>query len=109
MSQTLKELLKPPFNKKDDEVRDNEHLLIAIHIASEQNNKKTHNEIRSYIFEKLEKGYERDFAEPMRWIYQPTNISPLHCNLCPACKKIEIKVTPYCPNCGQELDKPEGK
>jgi len=108
MSQSLKELLKPPFiidchHKLTN--GNNKPLIDLIHWTDE-GNQWNEMELDVWISTALNEKYERDFAEPMRWIYQPTNISPRHDLHCPNCKTIETKITNFCPNCGQILDPP---
>jgi len=106
MSQTLKELLKPPFKADGGKIKgqENHPYLTAFYknLAQGVNYDNTYLE---WIAAALNEKYERDFSEPMRWIKTE------HGCKCPKCKKKLLgantaNVYKYCPHCGQELDKP---
>lgn len=124
MNQTLKELLKPPFKWFEKELvltnAENECLmvlcsdrLVGIPINKKLLTKKELEKARhlfsNFLIAALNEKYEKDFAEPMRWI------KDVGYHYCPKCKRVlNFERYPksyfnYCPSCGQKLDPPEGE
>lgn len=117
MNQTLRELLTPPFIRRDGGEIVNEQISLIISIASPTGDPDIHNEIRQFVFDGMLEKYEQDFAEPKRWIRDTRrNLDDemLEYRICLECKfvhyfyqnPIEFKV---CPICEKKLDKPEGE
>jgi len=117
MSQTLKELLKPPFcimkfeHQPYDSLTDSDGLEIAT-IYHPYRAVENNIEMKAWIISALNEKYKRGFAEPMRWILLKDfgeGIQALKCEKCNEEIMFESCEVPrnYCPNCGQKLDKPE--
>jgi len=99
-------LLKPPFD----------WFCIKYDKVPEENFTEIFHELRDYAKAALNEKYERDHSEPMKWINSPCEDENYNSVICPKCSKPFgayykdiIRNFNYCPNCGQKLDKPEGK
>lgn len=104
MNQTLKKLIKPPFDWfyiKYDKVPEHDYAGIF-------------HGLRDYAKAALNEKYARDFTEPMRWILVEDYGEGIQILKCEKCgeeilfESLEVSRN-YCPNCGQRLLAPEPK
>jgi hypothetical protein len=137
-SETLKELLKPPFVYGGEYKWDWETYHIRVGIDDGETSilkvmpiadigyyvKKFGSEEKYWSFLKdlagftvtaLEEKWERDFGKHERWLYVVVSETD-HGIICPRCRfEYPIPRQPtwsnyqYCPHCGEKLDKPENK
>ena len=106
MSQTLKELLKPPYYNPEGDIIGNKYITLELSLNEETEYKPS--EIADWITTALNEKYERYFAEPMRWIIANVKIAGhIYPYACPYCKYAQDNLSNYCPNCGQKPDEPE--
>jgi hypothetical protein len=117
-SETLKELLKPPFVKIFDHVCNSKNETVF-------QMKKTFYEYEDYpiigdrvtefAVAAMNEKWDRDFCVPERWLYVVVSETD-HGIICPRCRfEYPFPRQPtwsnyqYCPHCGEKLDKPEIK
>jgi hypothetical protein len=109
--QILKNLLKPPFYIGCSGcIHDSNTRLVAFpEYVSE--GKIIQAKFNEFVLQALNEKWERDFGEPMRWIYhEPKHVSQIGSLYeCPKCHNLQVKESNYCPRCGQKLYPPEGK
>jgi len=108
MSQSIKELLKPPFKFNGKKIMDQHFILLDVLAFAEFTNP-----IGNFIVSALNEKYERDFGDPIRWI----PVEGTDDWKCPECEK-EFYFNGHSPdavgckcclNCGQKLEAPEGE
>jgi len=113
----LKELLKPPFAViKLNHIKDrgNTSLFLMTEIHGQKNCEALYEKMLDWITAAMNEKYERDFAEPLKWILKEWK--PFDNRLAVICPKCDspfeyhaIEFSNYCPHCGQKLDPPERK
>jgi DNA-directed RNA polymerase subunit RPC12/RpoP len=104
--QTLKELLRSPFEYLNGHVRNTDNEVFCDVDDYEMG----HEDVGNFIAAALNEKWERDFEEPMRWIEGFEDA--WHHQKCPKCSgKFMFDDTDfdYCPHCGQRLLPPEEK
>ena len=113
---TLKELLKPPFERNGRSIYDGAGRLLTVletfgkGFVVDQD--KT-NAAGDFVVAALNEKWESDFSEPLRWEInkepQPFDSTILKDFIyhCPKCNVVRDVTYDYCPHCGQRLFPPE--
>jgi len=109
---TLKELLKPPFERRGIfRIRDSQNLLIEIDMLS-GDAYKLQNDFGDFVVAAMNEKWERDFGEPLRWI--TCYIEGVEYMKCPKCNWDDLNtdhedIFNYCPSCGRRVWPPKEK
>jgi len=108
MNETLKKLLKQPFTDtaicgKEKCNFGNTFMGLQVFCGGITTDELS-NAVSEWFIKAIANQYERDFSEPMKWII---NEDERHVMSCENCGAESIRITNYCPDCGQKLDKPE--
>jgi len=103
MQKELKDLLKPPFVRDSRAIKDSDgHYIAKFQYWA------AFSKLDDFMVAALNEKWERDFGEPLRWIYKPYNgVTMENYFECPKCKTWRMKISNFCPHCGVKLDPPE--
>jgi rubrerythrin len=124
--QTLKELLKPPFEidmnceggipKIYLDGNDKTYWVKVTTCRHDNRNNAIDNQLKEnadWVVAALNEKWERDFGERKQWqkhtLFNPASQNSHSWYDCPYCGQLagENGLTNYCPHCGQPLDPPE--
>ena len=118
---TLKELLKPPFEReKCSPVQDGSGYYIADiytlkKLQEYENGKQLQGEFEKFVVHALNEKWERDFGNPLRWILD-SDYADHESFTCPYCRteycfneRPDWENYSYCPACGKRVSPPEEK
>ena len=106
MNQTIKDLLKPPFELIKNKYISNGKIIINVTMT--YGNANCFTSILTLLAEAINEKYQKDLGKPKRWILPESSID----YRCPICEREfyisigEIAKYKYCPSCGQKLDPP---
>jgi len=119
----LKELLKPPFVFYDDRMlfntKDRRYFIKRLFTCDMVNSSVEEMiAIETFITAALNEKWERDFSEPLKWIFEYNEEDGEYWVTCPKCKKTDmysddndppdLREQKYCCHCSQRLDPPQG-
>jgi len=119
MSQEIKEKLKPPF-EWNLKARINLSDCVWLQLYDKDYSSPAFPVVNylEFITAAMTEKYERDFAEPLKWIFEYNEEDGEYLITCPKCKKTDmysddndppdLREQKYCCHCGQRLDPPEG-
>jgi len=108
----LKKLLKAPFKWEGREIALSDYTRLQFHSQNLLNT-----DYLDFVIDALNEKAERDFGEPLRWIFEYNEEEGEYWTTCPECKKTQVysddvdppdlKEQKYCSNCGHRVDPPE--
>ena len=103
---TLNELIKPPFAFKENKAYNagSEHILSIPVSVRRALGEELYPDFRKFVSDALGNEYERQFGEPLRWLYVDDGKRGGYLG-CPKCGNAEryLRSRNYCPKCGQRL------